>query len=416
MNILIVNMHSALNLGDDGIFRVTLDALREKYPSAKITIAANDPQSWHKYKDIEILPSLCTWVADCRLGKWRRRAYLMPLGFGLLVVSALLYRAFKIRILAGTDPQKKLQSAYFNADLILSCGGGYFYAHRPLSPALIWNLLILSYGTWLGKKVILLPQSIGPIRGGMQRFIARQVFRHVSRIMARETETVNFLRNTLRLPTDPILLPDLAFGLPAPPPALPALPPGEDPALRVGVTILDRGAQDPTFKQQTHYEESLAWLLTELQRRFGAHIYVFVQCYGPSADQNDLHAARRLVEYVRRASSQVTLLAEFTSCMDIKAFYGSMDLVLGTRMHSCIYALSCLVPVFLIGYQPKALGMMKAFGLQKFCRPIEGLDRQDLLELVSEVIHQRETLRDRVAKQYAQTASLLHHWSRYLGD
>ena len=43
MRILIINVHSALNLGDDAIMAATLEGIRAHYPDAVVTISANDP-------------------------------------------------------------------------------------------------------------------------------------------------------------------------------------------------------------------------------------------------------------------------------------------------------------------------------------------------------------------------------------
>ena len=94
MDILIVNVHSALNLGDEGIMRSTLALLREAYPGASITVAANDPESWQRYSRISVVDSMCNWSADCRLGDFRTGAIRMPVYVALLVISALAYRLF----------------------------------------------------------------------------------------------------------------------------------------------------------------------------------------------------------------------------------------------------------------------------------------------------------------------------------
>ena len=70
MNILILNVHSALNLGDDAIMHATLRGLQDLYPTATITVAANDPDSWRKFKRVRVVGSLTTWVVDRDGGRW----------------------------------------------------------------------------------------------------------------------------------------------------------------------------------------------------------------------------------------------------------------------------------------------------------------------------------------------------------
>ena len=187
MKILILNVHSALNLGDDAIMRTTVQTLGETFADVQITVAANDPTSWQ-----QVTAKSKFWV------RWRpgllirprhagaQRAYLMPFVAGLLFCAATAYRLFGIELRWGTPEQRRLLDCYYQADLILSCGGGNFYAHRPLSPALIWALLSLAFAAVLGKQVTMLPQSFGPIEGRLQRWLARWTFSRAHLMMARE--------------------------------------------------------------------------------------------------------------------------------------------------------------------------------------------------------------------------------------
>ena len=147
MNILIVNLHSALNLGDDAIMQATLRALKESFPEAIITAAANDPDSWRKYTDISVVGSLAWWVIDRSRGAWRWRKPHAIMYAGLLALAIGLYRSLNVKFLFGSAEQRRLLTAYYSADLVLSCGGGNFYAHRPLSIAFIWSLLTLATAT-----------------------------------------------------------------------------------------------------------------------------------------------------------------------------------------------------------------------------------------------------------------------------
>ena len=46
MKILLVNLHSSRNAGDDVLTRVTVDLLLRYFPEAKLTLAMNDPDSF----------------------------------------------------------------------------------------------------------------------------------------------------------------------------------------------------------------------------------------------------------------------------------------------------------------------------------------------------------------------------------
>jgi len=212
-----------------------------------------------------------------------------------------------------------------------------------------------------------------------------------------------------------IVLPDLAFGLP-PASDVRTLPSWEDGALRIGVTVIDRAAQNKSFSRQQIYEDALVSLLVKLSRDYGAHIYFFSQCYGPTRDQDDRHSARRVYERVRQRTARVTLLDPFRDALEIKAAYKHMDCVIGSRTHTGVFVLSNTVPVVLIGYQPKALGVMEMFDLERYCCNIETVTEDELNRTVREVLDNKEEIRKHIAQRYTQIQERLQDWVGYLQD
>jgi len=414
MKILIINLHSALNLGDDAIMHVTLGALKKRFPNAVITAAANDPDSWRKYKDIEIVESLCNWVADCRLGKFRNKIILMPIYLFLIAFAALLYRFSNYQLFFGSSKKRQLQNAYYDADLVLSCGGGNYYAHQTFSPALIWHLFSLAFAIILGKRTIMLPQSIGPIEGKIQRSFASRIIARVDTIMVREPQSLFFVKNVLRVPGNIVLLPDLAFGLPMLESEKATTSLNRSSQINIGITAIDRGAQQQRYTQQREYEDSIVNLLLKTIEDHNAYIHIIVQCSGPSPDQDDRIIALRLFNKLSQRTSRVRLLDPFQDALQIQAAFQSMDLVIGTRMHTGILAFSCSKPVLMIGYQPKALGVMQSMGLSNYYLDIELVNKDDLYALTKELLDSKETIHNQVKKRYSESHIQLVEWLAFL--
>jgi len=411
MNILIVNVHSALNIGDDAIMRTTIKELEEAFPSAAITVAANDPVSWEKYAQIEVVGSLCTWVADCRLGKWRSRLYLMPIYLILLIFLMLAFRLFRLEFSFRNREKQRLLRAYYEADLLLSCGGGNFYAHHRASPALFWALATLAFGIGLGKKVVMLPQSIGPIEGGIQRRLARMVFSRVRTIMVRESISLNFVQNVLKInQVKTIQLPDLAFGFSKSIRPLKKSPAFEHATFSLGITIINREAQNDQFERQDIYEDAIIAASTMLAEERGAHTYLFVQCYGPSPDQDDRQIASVICDRMRKHTEQVSVLGDFDDAREIMSDFGQMECIIATRMHTAVFALINTIPVVLVGYQPKSRGLMKSFGLSDYYIDIEDVSTERLIDLVEDVLANRGAIQRQISAQMDYMQPLLTSW------
>ena len=58
---------------------------------------------------------------------------------------------------------------------------------------------------------------------------------------------------------------------------------------------------------------------------------------------------------------------------------GTMDLFIGKRLHSCIFAISKRVPTLLLGYEKKAWGIMKMLDHEKYVLDINNIKAEKLM-------------------------------------
>ena len=151
MNILVLNVHSGVNLGDAAIMRGTVETIEQAFPGANVTVAANDPESWKHFDQLSVVSSLCTWVADCRLGRWRQGIIRMPFYLTVLLVLASLFRFLGKELYLSNPEKRRLLQAYYEADLVFSFGGGYIYAHKVISPGFFSKLVPLAFALVLCK-------------------------------------------------------------------------------------------------------------------------------------------------------------------------------------------------------------------------------------------------------------------------
>jgi colanic acid/amylovoran biosynthesis protein len=401
LQILLVNVHSARNLGDAGIMQATLTKLGQRYPTAQITVAANDPASWAGWPVAAVVGSPATWLGDPLQGRWRAILWRGPLWVTWLAAAALLYRLGGLRWTVGRPEQRATQRAYYAADVVVSCGGGNFYAARPASPALWAALIALAWASFLGKPVVMLPQSLGPIVGRVQRWVTRQLLRPVAQIWVREPRALATAQTQLGLTRRVDLLPDLALGLP--PVAARPLPGG----LKLGLCAMDRGAQHVGFADQAVYERALVEFGAGMHRSHGVQIYLVAQVFGPSPDQDDRTIAARLQAQFAARGIDATRIDDCTTPAEIQAVYAALDLVVATRMHAAIFALTCGTPVIVLGYQPKSCGMMEMIGLGNYCWGMEDVSASELAARARAMLDQPAPVRAQIAAALREVRATL---------
>jgi colanic acid/amylovoran biosynthesis protein len=82
----------------------------------------------------------------------------------------------------------------------------------------------------------------------------------------------------------------------------------------------------------------------------------------------------------------------------LKSVYGRMDVFIGTRMHSNIFALSEGVPCLAIGYMHKTRGIAEMAGMSEWVLDIDDVTSGALIEKLEELWQVRQAVRQALCK------------------
>ena len=132
----------------------------------------------------------------------------------------------------------------------------------------------------------------------------------------------------------------------------------------------------------------------------------------PQVTTNDLTdddrvVQRRIAGFCRTEPFQVETLRDH---YELKAMYGELDMLVGTRFHSVIFALTAGVPCIGIAYEHKTRGIMRELGLERWVIDIEAVTADDLIPLV-----ERGARRGRRLPRGARRAHAAVHRARRRG-
>ncbi|HMP39056.1 MAG TPA: polysaccharide pyruvyl transferase family protein [Roseiflexaceae bacterium] len=396
MNILLINQQSTQNRGDLAIYQATLRLLEATFPDARIMLTFYDETSAAAdLPGYPIYQSLDRWAFTVDAAG---RVHFAPRLQRLLDLLRLLLCCLVFR-LSGRMPRlfknparQATLDAFAAADLVLACGGGYIYdTDVPLGRVarlisfLTWGCFLLGntlFAVALGKPLVLLPQSIGPLHDPVRLAVVRWIVRHARLSCVREARSEALLQQ-LAAQRQILALPDLAFGFVGEASAagralldragLPLV----KASFCVGMTAIDWGGQQPTFVAQAAYEQSLLACIDHITAAGGA-VVLFGQCGNAMSVWDDRAMNRRLRECARQPA-RIILIDELPSPALLQAAYGCMDFFIGTRMHSVILALNAGTPAIAVGYLHKSVGMMEQIGLANYCHDIEHLEPTTLI-------------------------------------
>lgn len=393
-HILISHVYSSNNNGDAAILSAQIAELRRVFPGAALHISTIDRVAdGYTFDDTPVVESLMYGAVMPGRSKLAKLVFA-----GSMMSYTLLWAALKRSLYVSVPLPKAWRppaDLLATADAQVCVGGGYLRAkHDPISTIL---LLLLVHQIWLarllGKPVYLYAQSFGPYPTKLQARIAKSGINAASLVLVREAKSLRQL-GELGIPADKVVkVPDSAFLFAAPrndEVARIVRPKGSRETI-VGLTV--RSWLDE--KRQAAYEASIAALIRHIAGRPGYRVVVIPQVTSTEQHDDDRETGDRISKLVKTQDSVIFLNERFSHA-DILSVYGSLDLLVGTRFHSVIFALLSHVPAVAIEYEHKTSGIMQDLGLDDWVIPIEDVTAERIITLFDAMVVEREAYRKKL--------------------
>ncbi|UWR30447.1 polysaccharide pyruvyl transferase family protein [Sulfitobacter sp. W002] len=264
------------------------------------------------------------------------------------------------------------------ADIVISAPGGYIHDTNFAYYVALLHIALARRSA----RSILAPQSIGPIDSLFARLVARRILMGADAICARESYTFEFLTDELRLPTKILRRSgDSAFwnySVSASNDAqvksawdqIGVDPEAGDPIL--GLTVVDWNfpkSENATAAREL-YVDGLAAVIDHLSSEHGMRAVIFNQV------SEDLGMAARVAATCK---SRVAVDTASREPEILRSLIGSSTLFIGTRFHSCIFAMMANCPTLAIAYLPKTSYILKDLDLDHRQVSIDNFDAKRAL-------------------------------------
>jgi polysaccharide pyruvyl transferase WcaK-like protein len=327
-------------------------------------------------------------------------AYLLVLAFCIRLLPS---RKWRTRILR----RNRVLNAIQEADIMGSLAGGDsfsdFYGFGRLVYVVLPQLLVL----FLGKQLVLLPQTIGPFKGAVAKTVARAVVRRASMVFTRDHDGLEAVRGLAgRDRGRQAFAYDMGFALEPRirTERIPAWLAGYDKGIPLvglnvsGLLFMGGYTHDNMFGIRSDYRRLMHDLIDYLVRRHRVHVMLVPHVFGTCEDdESDLIACRKIHGGIEDAlHARVHLLEEKFDPHEMKALIGRCDLFLGSRMHACIAAISQHVPTVGLAYSNKFRGVFESVGMGEWVIDIRGCDGNDVILTVDRAYGCRAEVRSRL--------------------
>lgn len=322
-SVVISGYYGFKNAGDEAILMAVISQLRKKDSNIKITVLSGDPVYTKNTYGVDAV----------------NRASFPD-----------VYRAIK------------------NSTLFIS-GGGSLLQDVTSNRSLIYYLGVIKLAQLLKKPVVIYGQGIGPITKKRNRWLATQILNSVSTITVRDRASKIYLldmgvkNKDIHITADPVLAMeriDISIG--------------RDILTSSGIDMNSNkpliGVATRPWQNSNDFSNILSSALDSLINDLGARV-VFI----PFHREEDVAESRKIAE---RMKGKVVVLGDDCSVEELISVIGNLDLLIGVRLHSLIFAALMDVPLLGISYDPKIDGFLKSIG-QNSIGHVNDIDLGDLI-------------------------------------
>jgi polysaccharide pyruvyl transferase WcaK-like protein len=392
------------NMGVSALAESSIKVILNKWPDAEIVLLGSGytPQE-------HCLSVLGRQVRIDTLPIRFSKNIFLPYHFLKFVLYALLMKISPgLRLKHFLTNHNRYFRILFETDLVADITGGDsfsdIYGFRRFFLGFLRKWLVI----FLGKKLILLPQTYGPFKGHSTKIMAKYVLNHATLVYSRDQAGIEYLQSVLNIDVNSgkvKFAPDLAFILDSRKPDnfdCTMLSKAKDEnTILVGLNIsglLFNGGytKDNMFGLKTDYP-SLVKKITDLFLDKEKVVIILVPHVFPPRGlevESDPDACRKTYELTKDAYKERVMLTNGKyNHNEIKYIIGLCDFFIGSRMHACIAAISQNIPTVGLAYSKKFEGVFESIGLGDCLADARNCGEKQVLEKIESVFRRRNQIR-----------------------
>jgi polysaccharide pyruvyl transferase WcaK-like protein len=270
---------------------------------------------------------------------------------------------------------------------------------------------------WIRGSIVLFPQTYGPYRHRLAKLIARYILRRANPILSRDRESMDTVREVAGPEANMRFCPDVAFALdpmrPSTVSITPPIPTG-DRCFLVGLNVnglMYNGGytRQNMFGLKMDYREFLKLLVDAILDDGSVRVLLVPHTFAPIGDvQSDPEACRLVMEtVVGHKRGRVHLVDREYDQHETKSVIGGCDFFIGSRLHSCIAALSQGIPTVGVAYSKKFKGVFESVGAGDWIMDGCDMDAAMAVTGVLSRIRQHSAMRAALTEENVRVRTLL---------
>ncbi len=402
----ILHVGDMTNKGTEALIRSDVATLHEIFDNASISVSTTDIEGVKEIgMNCTVMPVMIDIpykIADSLGGKGLSRNSILykiyaGLGLALMFLQTLLLfvSSFFVKIGLPGFYRNKLVKRIKECDIIISGSDENFKEAASLLPTNIyWKITWLSIlfkrtmemviCKFFGKPTIMFPNSIGPFRSPLGKFLARMAFTNMDIIIIREPVSWEILES-LKVPTEKYQTSDAALLF------KPRGVPPED-VVKNPTLCICTGVYSQTLSREKMEEfindHALAadYAIKELDLDV-----VLMPHYITGFEMDDLEVSHLI--YDRMQHKERAKIVEVSTLDEFKHRLNYMDILISSKMHPAVLGVSGFVPTLCIAYDHKQIGFFNILEMPECVIEIKDVTSERLIQTLEYINTNKNTLR-----------------------
>lgn len=423
MKILIIEAHTAANIGSGALVEDSLLLLKKRYPDAAIEILAQNPESIYNLTGLPTHGELIT--IPTHQPAWMQIIWLIRTGMWMF-----FHTFFTLLSKIGITVDEKLYTYSGNtrtglrkiqeADMVVSIGAERI--NDNFYKLILFSLYMLCTVKMKGKYLILFPQTIGPFHFTITRWLATKVLNWCDLVYVRDERSYNTVLEIGVNGDHVIRTCDVAIIQKAVSPEKAwELLGKQGVAKDERPTITISAMKWFYFKAEgsSRYEDycrAIAAVADEFVEKHQARIVFVATNVRTQSCRDDDIATSQEIKALMKHQGSAFIPDMLYSPAELKGLLGVMDLCMVTRMHACILATGIHTPTMSINYQFKLKEYMLQMGLGEYQIDIDKVTTPDLMALAEKAWKERDSMRKILEEKVAYWAKNLDESMSRLPD
>jgi polysaccharide pyruvyl transferase WcaK-like protein len=416
----ILHVGDMTNKGTEALIRSDVATLHELFDDASISVSTTDIEGVKEIgMDCTVMPVMIDIpykIADSLGGKDLSRnsiQYKIYAVIGLILMFMQTVALFISSLFVKTGLPGFYRTGLIErlkeCDVIISGSDENFKEAASLLPTNIywkvtwWSILFkrtieMVICKLFEKPTIMFPNSLGPFRSVIGRFLSRLAFRNMDIIIVREPISWDILES-LNVPTESYLTSDAALLF------KPRGDPPQDIVTHPTLCICT-GVYSQTLSpdEMDSFIDAHAIAADFAIRELDLEV-VFMPHYITGFEMDDLHVSKLILE--RMKYKEKAKIVEVSTLDEFKHRLNFMDVLVSAKMHPAVLGVSGYVPTLCIAYDHKQIGFFKILEMPECVIKIRDVTSENLVDTLYYINKNKEKLRSNLIEKIPELQSVI---------